>query len=81
MALSITYFAPTTSMGDTSEDDAAAFRSWAQAQLLAEWPDAAITVSEGDASRQTAINGAESSEQEDDIIDFVGRLWDNFPWC
>ncbi len=83
MSLSITYYAPTDSMGNTSEADAAAFRSWAEQQIKVEYPSCDVTVTDEDSTVQVSVRGAASFEDEEliqEIKDYVHRLWDRCPW-
>lgn len=83
MSLSITYYAPTDSMGDTSEADAAGFRNWAEQQIKAEYPSCDVEVTDECSTVQVSVRGAASFEDEEliqEIKDYVHRLWDRCPW-
>lgn len=77
--MEIIYYAYTGNMGDTPEDWADAYRKWAKSQIEQEYPDAEVDVLNEDSVNQVYVN-AESYQEEDEITDFVSRLWDNCSW-
>lgn len=77
ITFSITYYADDTTMGSTGEDDCELYRSWAQAELEAEYPDHIIEVVERPSPHTSETD---DENRRDEIIDFCGRLWDRCPW-
>ena len=75
--MQITYFASDDTMGDTSPEDCAAYRRWAQAELEAAYPEATVEV-----TAETAVRGAwtDAIEREEEIEEFCARLWERCPW-
>lgn len=71
----INYSTDNNSMGDTSDQNCDKFREWAKEELEREYPDYDITVSDEQKNLYT-----DDIDNEDEIIDFCSRLWDNCPW-
>ena len=80
MTISITYYTPLDSLGDVSESDAVKFRAWAESYIKAKYPKADIEVTEENSLRTCSVSGASSGEEEDEIIDFVSRVFDHCDW-
>jgi hypothetical protein len=73
----IRYYAADETMGDTPEAQCALYRTWAQHQLEAAYPNYEIEVS-AEPSLQTCWT--DDSDHEDEIRDFCAALWDDCPW-
>jgi hypothetical protein len=79
MTNKIIYFAPGSSMGDTSEEDAEKYRDWAYDELKTKFPDYDIEV----ADRESTISfwtNIDDVHINDKISLIIDRLWDEFPW-
>lgn len=75
----IIYYAPTSTMGETSESDAEKYREWAQKRLQNKFPDFEIEVSEKEntVSFWTNIDDVQMSDRIEMVIH---NLWDYCPW-
>lgn len=73
--MKIEYYASNTTMGDTSDEDCGAYRKWAEAQLVAEYPGADVSVINAEGGIWT-----DNEELRDEIIEFCHRLWDRCDW-
>lgn len=74
---SIEYYADNTTMGDLSDEQCDQFRRWAWEQLEMNFPKHMISVTN---SPHLPIVETNDHLDEDDILDFVYRLWDRCPW-
>lgn len=74
----IIYRAATCNMGETSEQDAAKYRAWANAEIEAAYPEAA-QIEVLDEDRGSTVNTEEYYE-ECQILEFLSELWDRCPW-
>ncbi len=72
----ITYHAPDSTMGDSSESFCSLFRDYAERKLKQEFPEHQITVSDAESSHQSFVDGAgEDFELEELVADYCNELW------
>jgi len=75
----IIYYAPTSTMGETSETDAEKYREWATKELQTKFPDFEIVVSDQENTNSFWTN-VENTQMNDRIGMVLGNLWDYCPW-
>lgn len=77
--MKITYFASNDGMGDITSSACDYFRSWALAQLRAEYPDANIDVVSDQATYSVHCDSDDYAEYIA-VNDFCSALWDRCDW-
>ena len=75
--MKIFYYADNASMGDTSTVDCEKYRNWAASEIEAAYPGHEVKVLNEPSTIQVWTN---DYENEDEIKDFIHRLWDACPW-
>ena len=75
--MQIIYFADDSRLGDLNETECKHFRKWVWEELEKRFPNHDISVVDEQAWE---ICYTDDTENEDEIIDFCKRLWDNCPW-
>jgi len=79
MANKIIYYAPTSTMGETSEADAEKYREWAEKELKTKFPEFEIEVSDKENINSFWTN-IDDVQMNDRIEMVIGNLWDYCPW-
>ena len=74
--LKITYYADVASMGDTSPEGCGLYRSWAEKEIKAAYPNHNITVLDKSSFEKCSTNDEKIHEE---IAVFCSELWDRCP--